>query len=86
MLEAKETIPLEDVKKEILEFCLQAQSREDILKYISVACTSVNYSRYIGALLAQRFIKSNLLDKRHPGQGKFIISQKGLNYLKAIAY
>ncbi|QMU28367.1 hypothetical protein [Adhaeribacter radiodurans] len=86
MIEAKEIPLLEDVKKEILEFCLQAKSRTDILEYISVGCTSFNYSRYIGALLTQRFIKSNLLDKRHSRQGKFVITQKGLNYLKAIAY
>jgi hypothetical protein len=86
MIETKVVPQLEDVKKEILEFCLQAKSRTDILEYISVACTPFNYSRYVGTLLTQRFIKSNLLDKRHTRQGKFIITQKGLNYLKAIAY
>ncbi|PIQ22793.1 MAG: hypothetical protein COW65_01145 [Cytophagales bacterium CG18_big_fil_WC_8_21_14_2_50_42_9] len=86
MIETKEITPLEDVKKEILEFCLQAQSQADILEYISVACNTPNYNKYINPLFRQRFIKSNLMDKRHPRQGKYIISQKGLNYLKAIAY
>jgi hypothetical protein len=80
MAEKPDVLNLEDVKKEILEFCLLAQSREAILKHIQLDCTSGNYSRYIGALLSHRFIKTNLLDKRRSRQEKYVVTQKGLNY------
>ena len=86
MVEKQEVLALEDVKKDILELCLQPQSREDILTYLHLDCTSGNYSRYIGTLLSNRFIKTNLLDKRRSRQEKYIVTQKGLNYLKAIAF
>ncbi|KAA5544828.1 hypothetical protein [Adhaeribacter rhizoryzae] len=86
MVKVKEVVSLEDVKKEMLEFCLQAQCRPAILEHISAAGTSVHYTRFIGQLLAQRFLKTNLQEKRSARQEKYITTQKGLNYLKAIAY
>ncbi len=86
MTETQEILALEDVKKEILEFCIKAQSRTEILDFIKVAPTSANYGKYIRELLVQRFIKTNLLDKRSSRYEKYVITQKGLNYLKAIAY
>jgi hypothetical protein len=91
MIEVKEVVSLEDVKKEMLEFCLQAQCRTAILEHIlvagiPVAGTSVHYTKYIGQLLAQRYLKTNLKEKRSARQEKYVITQKGLNYLKAIAY
>lgn len=86
MVEEKEAVSFEDVKKEMLEFCLQAQCRTAILEHILVAVTSVHYTKYIAKLLRQRCIKTNLSEKRSARPEKYIITQKGLNYLKAIAY
>lgn len=85
MVEVKDIIALDDVKKEILEFCLEPQSRTDILDHIQIASTPIHYTKYIGQLLTQRFIKTDVLDNRRSPREKFVITQKGLNYLKAIA-
>ncbi|PSR52358.1 hypothetical protein AHMF7605_01880 [Adhaeribacter arboris] len=85
MSETQAVLSLEDVKKEILEFCLQAQSRTEILDYIQVASTTANYSKFIRELLVHRFIRTNLIEKRSSRYEKYVITQKGLNYLKAIA-
>jgi predicted transcriptional regulator len=79
-----EVLPLEDVKKEVLEFCQQPHGREDILEHIQVQLNSDNYHRYVATLVKQRFIKTDLLRNRHSTKQKYIITQKGLNYLKAI--
>lgn len=84
-LENSAELPLEDVKKEILQFCVQVKSREAILASIFVAGSARNFKCYIGQLLEQRLLKSSS-DKPFGRQEHFIITQKGLNYLKAIAY
>ncbi|WP_026461535.1 hypothetical protein [Adhaeribacter aquaticus] len=86
MITGKEFISLEDVKKEMLEFCLQAQCRTAILEHFLISGLSVNSAKYIEQLLAQRYLKTNYLEKRSARQEKYVITQKGLNYLKAIAY
>ncbi|PSR55927.1 hypothetical protein AHMF7605_21690 [Adhaeribacter arboris] len=86
MLEIPAEFPLEEVKKEILQFCVQAKSRNAILEYILVDDSTSNFRRYIGQLLKQRLLKNNINDKPYSRQEQFIITQKGLNYLKAIAY
>ena len=77
-------IALEDVKKEVLEFCQEPHSREEILEHIQVQLTSENYNRYVATLVKQRFIKSDFMRNRNSTKQKYIITQKGLNYLKAI--
>lgn len=86
MVEVTGILSLEDVKKEILEFCLQAQYRTNILEHILVAESSIHYTKYIGTLLAQRYLKTDFKEKRSARNEKYVITQKGLNYLKAIAY
>lgn len=86
-------LSLDDVKKEILEFCLEPQVRIDILEHIQVDITPDNYARYIKQLQDQRFITPESVKDsagfrtfRHRATNqKFVITQKGLNYLKAIA-
>jgi hypothetical protein len=78
-------LSLDDVKKEILEYCLEPQGPTNILEHIQVVITKNNYSKFITTLLDQRFIISTLLRKRNSANQKFTTSQKGLNYLKAIA-
>ncbi len=85
MLPQTDTLPLEDVKKEILEFCLEPHGREDILEFIKVELNPNNYSKYVTQLVKQRFITSALLGSRSSTKQKYVITQKGLNYLKAIA-
>lgn len=86
MIAVTAIVSLEDVKKEILEFCLQAQCRNAILKHIQVVESSLHYSMYIGPLLAQRYLKTDRIEKRSARNEKYSITQKGLNYLKAIAF
>ena len=77
-------LPLEDVKKEVLEFCQEPHGRDDILVHIQVPVNSENYNRYVAALVNQRFIKSDFMRNRNSTKQKYVITQKGLNYLKAI--
>lgn len=82
---SKDIIPLDDVKKEVLEFCLEPHNQKTILEHIQVPVSSDNYKRYVGALLRQRFIKSDQERNRNSIKQQYVITQKGLNYLKAIS-
>lgn len=77
---------LDEVKKQILEFCLEPHDPAAILEHIEVAITKSNYHKFIVQLLDQRFIISTCLRKRNYANQNFVITQKGLNYLKAIAF
>ena len=72
-------------RKHILQLCREAQSRCAILKHIGVEESYENYKKYIVRLISERFL--NYTDPRHPQSPKqtFVITQKGLNYLKAIS-
>ena len=85
MLPENAVITLDDVKKEMLEFCLVPRGRFEILEHIQVELTPDNYTRYVKPLVDQRFIISDILVIRSANKQKFVITQKGLNYLKAIA-
>jgi len=85
MLPENAVITLEDVKKEILEFCIEPQGRFSILEHIQVEITPENHAKYIKQLLDQRYIISDILIIRSANKQKFVTTQKGLNYLKAIA-
>ncbi|WP_026464581.1 winged helix-turn-helix domain-containing protein [Adhaeribacter aquaticus] len=76
---------LEDVKKEILEFCKEPQSKSDILGHIQVEINQNNYHKFVVSLLDQRFISNGLFRRRSSIKQQFVITQKGLNYLKAIS-
>lgn len=86
MLLDREALLLDDVKKEILEFCVEPQGKAAILEHINVAITQQNYSKYIVKLIDQRFIASGFLRKRSSANQQYIITKKGINYLKAIAW
>jgi hypothetical protein len=85
MIPEKTVLALEDVKKEILEFCLVPQGRPEILDHIQVENTPDFYIKYIKQLQDQRYITSDQLVNRSSTNKKFVITQKGLNYLKAIS-
>jgi predicted transcriptional regulator len=80
-----ESLLLDDVKKEILELCTEPHGKAAILEHIQVPVNQQNYSKFIVKLLDQRFIASGFLRKRSSANQEYIITQKGLNYLKAIA-
>ena len=85
LLSNPEVLQLDDVKKEILELCLEPQGKTAILEHIKVEITQTNYSRFILKLLDQRYIASGFMRKRSSANQKYVITKKGLNYLKAIA-
>lgn len=85
MLQVPENLTLEDVKKEVLEFCLDPKGVDEILTHIQVEINKYNYHKYVVKLLDQRFISSGSLRNRNSAKQKFGVTQKGLNYLKAIS-
>jgi hypothetical protein len=86
MLTANAIQSLDEVKKPILEFCLEPHCPVAILAHIKVAITKSNYHKFIIKLLDQRFIASTCLRKRNYANQNFVITRKGINYLKAIAF
>jgi len=85
MVASKEIVPLDDIKKEVLEFCLEPHNQKTILEHIRVPVSADNYKRYVAVLLKQRFIKSDQERNRNSIKQQYVITQKGLNYLKAIS-
>lgn len=85
MLTQTTALLLDDVKKEILEFCNDPHGREAILGHINVEITTDNYGRYIKKLLDQRFIAPNRLRSISQVKQQYLTTQKGRNYLKAIS-
>jgi len=81
----KEALMLDDVKKEILEHCIEPQGKASIMEHIKVPNNQQNYSKFILKLVDQRFIASGFLRKRSSANQQYIITKKGINYLKAIA-
>ena len=74
----------DEYRKDILKLCKEAQFRNDILKHIGVEVSYVNYKKYVAKLIEERYL--SYTDVRHPQspKQKYVISQKGINYLKAI--
>lgn len=75
---------LDEYRKDILKFCVEPQSRGDILTHIGLSESYENYKKYVAKLLEERYL--NYTDVRHPQspKQKYITSQKGINYLKSI--
>lgn len=84
ILEATQILSLEDVKKDVLEFCVEPHGRDEILDCIQVKVTNDNHRKFVVALVNQRFIKSDHIRNCNSAKQKYVITQKGLNYLKAI--
>ncbi len=84
ILETTQLLSLDDVKKDVLEFCVDPHNRDEILDRIQVKVTSDNHRKYVVTLVNQRFIKSNSIRNCNSTKQKYVITQKGLNYLKAI--
>ena len=84
ILETAQILSLDDVKKDVLELCVEPQGRDDILDHIQVKVTNDNHRKYIIALVTQRFIKSDHIRNCNSAKQRYVITQKGLNYLKAI--
>ncbi len=85
MLPAPQVIELDDIKKQLLEFCAEPQGKEAILEHLHIEVTKTNYHKLILPLLDQRFLRNDMVGNRRSNKEKFVITQKGLNYLKAIA-
>ncbi len=74
----------DEYRKDILKLCKEAQHRNDILKHIGVEESYINYKKYVAKLVEERYL--TYTDARHPQspKQKYVTSQKGINYLKAI--
>ncbi|MGV3685610.1 MAG: hypothetical protein ACO1NS_08290 [Daejeonella sp.] len=81
-----QTIPeLEDVIIGILQVCQIPQDRESILNLIQVANTPNNYQKYIYKLVKTRFLLESNIRESYNSIRYYTTTQKGLNYLKAVA-
>ena len=81
-----QTIPeLEDVIISILQVCQIPQDRESILNLIQVQNTPNNYQKYIYKLVKTRFLLESNIRESYTSTRYYTTTQKGLNYLKAVA-
>jgi hypothetical protein len=76
---------LEDVIIEILQICQIPQDRESILRQIQVQNTSPNYQKYIYKLVKTRYLLESNTRESYNSIRYYTTTQKGLNYLKAVA-
>jgi hypothetical protein len=76
---------LEDVIIDILQACQVPQDRECILKHIQVQNTPNNYQKYIYKLVKTRFLLESNIRESYNSIRYYTTTQKGLNYLKAVA-
>ncbi len=73
-----------DVKKEILEFCLNPQSKESILEFIQVELKPYNFKKYITRLFEDRYLQHTIPHNPRATTQQYITSKKGQAYLKSI--
>lgn len=83
---ANSPIPeLEDVIIDILQLCQVPQDRESILRCIQVQNNSHCYQKFIYKLVKTRFLLESNTRESYNSIRLYTTTQKGLNYLKAVA-
>jgi len=75
---------VEDVKKDILEFCLQPRSKEEILSFIQLELKPYNYKKYISRLFQDRYLQHTIPQNPRSSLQQYITTKKGLIYLKSL--
>ncbi|KAA5547754.1 hypothetical protein [Adhaeribacter rhizoryzae] len=75
---------VEDVKMEILKFCITARNKEEILKFINVEVKPYHVRKYITRLVSDRFLQFTVGNNPRSNTQQYIISRKGLAYLKSL--
>ena len=78
------TPTVEDVKKEILQFCTTPQGKEDILNFIQVEIKPYNVRKYITRLVEDRYLQFTVGNNPRSNSQQYIVSRKGSAYLKAL--
>lgn len=77
---------VEDVKKEILEFCTTPHCKDDILNFIQVELKPYNVRKYITRLVEDRYLQFTIGNNPRSNSQEYIISRKGAAYLKSLEY
>jgi hypothetical protein len=85
MLATSKNPPVEEVKKEILEFCSQSRTKEEILNFIRVEVKPYNFKKYISRFLDDRYLQHTIPHNPRATTQQYLITKKGLAYLRAIA-
>ena len=75
---------VEDVKKDVLEFCLQPRNKEDILSFIQLELKPYNYKKYISRLFQDRYLQHTIPQNPRSSLQQYITTKKGLIYLKSL--
>ena len=75
---------VDDIKKEVLEFCISPKSKGDILHHIGVEASHYNFQKYIIGLVTRRYIQTTLTRISTSPHQQYKPTLKGLNYLKSL--
>jgi len=80
----KSSPSVEDVKKDVLEFCLQPRPKEEILNFIQLELKPYNYKKYIARLFQDRYLQHTIPQNPRSSLQQYITTKKGLIYLKSL--
>jgi len=75
---------VEDIKKEVLEFCIIPKSKGDILQQIGVEASHYNFKKYIVGLVNRRYLQPTLTRNTTSPNQQYTPTIKGLSYLKSL--
>jgi len=76
---------VDDIKKEVLEFCIIPKSKSDILHHIGVEASHYNFKKYVIGLVNRRYIQTTLTRNSTSPHQQYKPTIKGLTYLKSLA-
>jgi hypothetical protein len=76
---------VEEVKKEILEYCISSRTKDQILNFIQVEPKPYHFRKYISRLLEDRFLQHTIPHNPRAMTQQYQTTRKGLAYLRAIS-
>jgi hypothetical protein len=76
---------VEEVKKEILEYCICSRTKDQILNLIQVEPKPYNFRKYISRLFEERYLQHTIPHNPRATTQQYQTTKKGLAYLRAIA-
>jgi ATP-dependent DNA helicase RecG len=85
MVRSSKTPAVEEVKKEILEFCTCPRTKEEILNFIQVDLKPYNFKKYISRFIDDRYLQHTIPHNPRSTNQQYLTSKKGQSYLRAIA-
>ena len=75
---------VDDIKKEVIEFCISPRQKEEILRHIKVEVKPLTIKKYITSLVKNRYIQPVLTRNLKPQHQQYTATTKGLSYIRSL--